>query len=167
MASVPQLLCQILAVLLVAVGMAGAVLPLLPGIPLIFFGLWLFAGVDHYRHLGWGWLLCIAAIGLFGLALDFASAALGAKRVGASPRAIFGALIGTLVGVFFGLPGLLLGPFFGALLGEISAGRTFGQSANAGIATWIGLLFGTVAKLAASIMMVMVFAAVWWWHRQP
>lgn len=166
MDSVPQLLLNLLAGLLVMVGLAGAVVPMLPGLPLIFFGLWLLAGVDDYRHVGWGWLLGIAGIAAFGLALDFLSAALGAKRVGASVRAISGALLGTIVGLFFGLPGLIFGPFFGALVGELSTGRSIRQSANVGIATWLGLIFGTVAKVAASIVMVVVFAAVWWWHRQ-
>ena len=165
MESVPQLLLNILAGLMVIIGLAGAVVPALPGIPLIFFGLWIFAGVDHYRHVGWGWLLCIAGVAVIGLMLDFAAAALGAKRVGASTRAVSGALLGTFVGLFFGLPGVLLGPFLGALIGELSAGRSVAQSANAGVATWVGLLVGTVAKVAASIVMVMVFATVWWWHR--
>ena len=166
MVSLSQLLLDLLAGLLVVVGLAGAVVPMLPGLPLIFFGLWLFAGVDHYRHVGWGGLLCVAGVAAFGVALDLLSAALGAKRVGASARAIAGALLGTLVGLFFGLPGLLFGPFCGALIGELSTGRSVGQATNVGLATWIGLLFGTVAKVASSIVMVVVFAAVWWWHRQ-
>src|SRR5579871_5451360 len=104
-----HLLLDTAAVVLVVGGLAGAVVPMLPGLPLIFFGLWIIAALDQYRHVGWGWLLCIAAIGSLGLLLDFAAAALGAKRVGASVRAIVGALLGTLVGLFFGLPGLVFG----------------------------------------------------------
>jgi uncharacterized protein YqgC (DUF456 family) len=140
------------------------VVPMLPGIPLIFGGIWLAAAVDHYQHVGSGWLIAIGSIAAVGLVLDLTAAALGAKRVGASARAVSGALIGTLVGLFLGIPGLILGPFIGALVGELSAG---GSSTHVGNAAWIGLLFGTLIKLAASIMMVVLFAAAWWWNRQP
>jgi uncharacterized protein len=161
------LLLNGIAAVLIIVGLAGAVVPMLPGIPLIFGGLWIVAGVDHYQHVGRGWLIGIAIIASIGLGLDFGAAALGAKRVGASAQAVSGALIGTIVGLFFGLPGLLLGPFVGALVGELVAGRSLQRSTHVGIAAWIGLIFGTVIKLAASIMMVVVFAAAWWWNRQP
>jgi uncharacterized protein len=157
-------LLNVIAAILIAVGLAGAVVPMLPGIPLIFGGLWMLAAVDHYRHVGSGWLIAIACIAALGLALDFAAAALGAKRIGASPQAVSGALIGTIVGIFFGIPGLILGPFVGALIGELAAGRSLERSAHVGFAAWIGLIFGTVAKVATSIMMVVLFAAVWWWR---
>ena len=159
-----HILLNAIAAALIVVGLAGAVVPMLPGIPLIFGGLWIVAVVDRYQHVGWAWLIAIACIGVFGFALDLAAAALGAKRVGASAQAVSGALIGTLVGIFFGLPGLILGPFAGALIGELLAGRSLERSTHVGLATWIGLIFGTVAKLAASIMMVVLFAAAWWWN---
>jgi uncharacterized protein len=158
---------NIIAAIMILIGLAGAVIPLLPGIPLIFGGVWIAAAADHYRHVGRGWLIAIACVGAFGLALDFGAAALGAKRIGASAQAVSGALIGTVVGIFFGIPGLLFGPFVGALIGELAAGRGLQRSAHVGFATWIGLIFGTVAKLATSIMMVVLFAAAWWWNRQP
>jgi uncharacterized protein len=136
------------------------------GIPLIFGGIWLAAALDHYQHVGSGWLIGIGSIAAVGLLLDLTAAALGAKRVGASAQAVSGALIGTLVGLFLGIPGLIVGPFIGALVGELSAGGSMQRSTHVGIA-WIGLLFGTLIKLAASIMMVVLFAAAWWWNRQP
>lgn len=160
-----ELVLTILGAILVAVGLLGAVLPLLPGIPLIFLGIWLIAGVDHYRHLGAGWLVGVAAVGTVGVLLDLLAGALGAKRVGASPRAVWGTLIGTLIGLFFGLPGLLLGPFLGALAGELSVGQTMERSARVGIAAWMGLIFGTVAKLVASVVMVSMLALAWWLNR--
>ncbi|HEX3603949.1 MAG TPA: DUF456 domain-containing protein [Steroidobacteraceae bacterium] len=154
----------VVAAALILVGLAGAVVPMLPGIPIIFGGIWLIAAVDHYQHVGSGWLIGIGIIAAVGLILDFAAAALGAKRVGASAQAIAGALIGTVVGLFLGIPGLIFGPFVGALIGEYLAGRTLERSAHVGIATWAGLVFGTLMKLAASIMMVVLFAAAWWWN---
>jgi uncharacterized protein len=153
-----------IAAVLMLVGLAGAVIPMLPGIPIIFGGIWLAAGVDHYRHVSSGWLIGIGIIAVVGMLLDFAAAALGAKRVGASAQAVAGALIGTVIGLFLGIPGLVFGPFVGALIGELIAGHDLQRSAHVGIATWAGLIFGTLMKLAASIMMVVLFAAAWWWH---
>ncbi|HXP65529.1 MAG TPA: DUF456 family protein [Steroidobacteraceae bacterium] len=161
------MLLNAIAAILIVVGLAGAVVPMLPGIPLIFGGLWIVAAADHYQHVGSGWLIAIACVAVFGLAMDFGAAALGAKRVGASARAVSGALIGTVVGIFFGIPGLIFGPFAGALIGELSVGRGLERSARVGFATWIGLIFGTVAKVATSIIMIVLFAAAWWWNRQP
>lgn len=152
------------AAALIAVGLFGAVVPALPGIPLVFGGIWLMAYVDGFRHLGWGWLLWIALLGAGGMALDLVSAALGAKRVGASARAVWGALIGTAVGLFFGLPGLLLGPFLGAVLGELSATGNLERATRVGVNAWIGFVLGTTAKLVASVSMVALAAAAWWWN---
>ncbi len=113
----------VIAAVLIAVGLVGAIVPLLPGIPLIFGGVWLIAGLDHYRHLGLWWLIGIALIGAVGLAMDLLAGALGAQRVGASRQAVWGAMIGTVIGLFFGLPGLLLAPFIGALAGETHLGQ--------------------------------------------
>jgi uncharacterized protein len=158
---------DLIAALLIAAGLACAVLPMLPGIPLIFGGIWLAAGVDHYKHVSTGWLIGIAGIAALGMLLDFVAGALGAKGVGASAQAISGALIGTVVGLFLGIPGLLFGPFVGAVLGELSSGKGLARSTHVGVAAWIGLVFGTLVKLAASIMMVVLFAAAWWWNRHP
>lgn len=158
-------LLYVVAATLILIGLVGAVVPALPGIPLIFAGIWLIAGVDEYRHLGLWWLVGIALIGAVGLTVDLAAGALGAKRVGASRQAVWGALFGTVVGLFFGLPGLLLGPFFGAVLGELSAGGGVLRSTHVGVGASIGLIFGAVVKLVASLTMVALFGAGWWWNR--
>jgi hypothetical protein len=148
----------LLAAGLIIGGLAGTVLPMLPGIPMLFGGIWLAAAVDGYRHLGTGWLLTIGALGALGVLVDFAAGTMGAKRVGASPRALWGATIGTVIGMFMGIPGLVLGPFVGALLGELSAGTSVLRSAHVGVGTWIGLLAGTLVKLVISFLMVGLFA---------
>jgi uncharacterized protein YqgC (DUF456 family) len=96
---------------------------------------------------------------------DLLAGALGAKRMGASKRAVGGALAGTVIGIFFGLPGLLIGPFVGAVLGELSTGNTVQRSTEVGVGAWIGLIFGTIIKLVASVVMVALFGAGWWWNR--
>jgi uncharacterized protein YqgC (DUF456 family) len=147
----------VLAALLMIAGLAGAILPALPGIPLIFGGIWLAAAVDHYRHLGLWWLLVIGALGAIGVIVDVVASALGAKRVGASRLALWGAAAGTVIGMFFGIPGLLFGPFLGALGGELASGNSVLRSAHVGVGTWLGLLFGTLLKLVISLVMIGLF----------
>ncbi|HEX3848169.1 MAG TPA: DUF456 domain-containing protein, partial [Steroidobacteraceae bacterium] len=151
-----------IAAVLIVVGLCGALVPILPGIPLMFGGMWLAAAVDRYRHLGRWWLLGIALVGAAGVVLDLVAGALGAARVGASRQAVWGALIGTGVGFFLGLPGIVLGPFVGALVGQLSVERNVARAAEVGMGAWIGLIFGTVAKLTASLVMLGLFALGWW-----
>jgi uncharacterized protein YqgC (DUF456 family) len=147
-----------LAAVLMIGGLAGTILPALPGIPMLFGGIWLVAAVDRYRHLGLWWLLGIGVLAIAGVVIDFVAGTLGAKRVGASPRALWGAGLGTLAGMFFGVPGLLLGPFLGAVGGELMAGTSVLRSTHVGLSTWVGLLFGTLLKLVVSCMMLGLFA---------
>jgi uncharacterized protein YqgC (DUF456 family) len=160
-----HVLLDMFALALIAGGLVAAVLPLLPGIPLIFGGVWLIAATDGYRHIGLWWLLVIASVGAVGLSMDLLAGALGAKRVGASKQAVWGALVGTIAGLFCGLPGLLFGPFLGAVIGELSAGTSVERSARVGVNAWVGLIFGTLFKLVAALMMVAMLGAAWWWNR--
>lgn len=146
-----------LALLLIGMGLAGTVMPMLPGVPFVFLGMWLAAWTDGYERIGVFTLVLLGVLCVLAMVLDFAAAAMGAKKVGASPRAITGATLGSIVGVFFGLPGLLIGPFAGAVLGELSAQRSLQQATVVGVASWVGLLLGTIAKLALSLAMVGIF----------
>ena len=103
---------------LILVGVAGVVLPALPGVPLVFAGMLLAAWADHFTLIPVWVIVVLAVLTAFALAIDIVATMLGAKRVGASKLAIAGAALGTLVGLFFSIPGLLLGPFIGALAGE-------------------------------------------------
>lgn len=153
-----EIALYVLAVLLMVGGLVGNILPALPGIPMIFGGIWLAAAVNQYQHVGLWWLVVIGLLGTLGVIVDFVAATLGAKRVGASPLALSGAGLGTLIGMFFGIAGLLLGPFAGALLGELASGTSVLRSAHVGAATWMGLLFGTLIKLVISFIMIGLFA---------
>ena len=154
----------IAGVLLVAVGIAGIVFPALPGHVLIFAGLFLAAWADNFGRVG-GWTLAlIGVIGALSYTVDFVAAALGAKRVGASPRAVVGASLGTLLGIPFGLPGVLLGPLAGAVLGELSVHRQWGRAAGVGLAAWIGFLIGTVVKVGLAFAMIAIFIAALFWR---
>jgi uncharacterized protein YqgC (DUF456 family) len=151
-------LLWVLAVLLVLVGIAGTILPALPGAPLVGIGLVLAAWADRFEKVGWFPLVVIGVLAVLTLVVDFLATMMGAKRVGASGLALFGAAVGTIAGLFFGLPGVILGPFVGAVVGEYLARRNHEQAVKVGVGTWIGLLLGTAGKLALIFMMIGVFA---------
>ena len=146
-----------LAVVLVLIGLAGTVLPVLPGAPVLFVGLLLAAWAEDFAHVGPVALSAMAVFALLSYGVDFAAGARGAKRFGASKRAIIGATLGAVVGLFFGLPGILLGPFAGATIGELSARRSLGEAGRAGLGATLGLAIGAAAKLAMALSMVGLF----------
>ena len=150
-----------LAIVLVVVGLAGVVLPGLPGPVLIFAGLLLAAWADGFVRVGIGTIVVLAVLTVATHFVDLVTMALGMKRVGATRRAAAGAAIGTIAGLFFGLPGLIIGPFAGAVLGELTAHRDLGRAGRAGIAAWLGFLVGTVVKIALAFAMVGVFLTAW------
>jgi len=147
----------VLAALMVIAGVAGSVLPALPGVGLVFGGLVVAAWADDFQRVGWITLTLLGVLTVASFAIDFAATALGAKRVGATRLAIFGAALGALAGLFLGIPGLILGPFVGAVIGEILSHGEWRKATQAGIATWMGLLFGTLAKLALVFTMLGIF----------
>jgi uncharacterized protein YqgC (DUF456 family) len=146
------------AVLLVLTGLAGSVLPALPGVPLVFAGLLVAAWADDFTRVGTVTLVLLGLLTLLSFAIDFAATAMGAKRVGATRLAVVGAALGTLGGLFLGIPGLILGPFVGAVIGELMSHGEMQRATRAGVATWIGLLFGTLTKLALVFTMIGIFA---------
>jgi uncharacterized protein len=155
-----QILFLIMAGLIVAAGLVGLVLPAFPGAILIFSGFLLAAWAEGFTHIGFGTLSALGVMALLIYAVDFIAGALGAKRFGASTRAIVGASIGAVVGLFFGIPGVLLGPFIGAVLGELSVQRNLIAAGKAGIGTTIGLALGVAAKLAVALSMIGLFMVI-------
>lgn len=149
------------AVLLVLIGLVGTVVPALPGPPLVFAGLLLAAWADGFQHVGWPSLIVMALLLLATIAVDLLASALGARHVGASPLAVAGAVLGTLVGLFFGLPGLLLGPLAGAMLGQFVSRPDWRQAGKVGLATWLGLLVGGAVRAALTLSMIAVFAVAY------
>ncbi|QJR09745.1 hypothetical protein DSM104443_00795 [Usitatibacter rugosus] len=144
---------------LVLVGLAGLVLPVLPGILLVFAGLVVGAWADDFAKVGpWG-ITIIGLLAAVAFAVDFLASLVGAKRVGASGLALFGAGLGALVGLLFGVPGLILGPFIGAVGGELIARRDLVRAGKVGLATWIGMVLGAVTKVILAFMMIATFAA--------
>jgi uncharacterized protein len=162
----PQSIYYAIAVLLVAVGVLGVLLPALPGLPLVSAGMLLAAWADGFERIGTGTLVALGALTALSLLIDFWATAIGAKRVGASRTAIAGAVAGTFAGLFFGPIGLFAGPFIGALLGELWARRgtdraRLGHATKVGVGTWIGIVFGVALKLMLAFAMICIFAWAW------
>ena len=152
-------LYYVIAGLLVTVGLAGTVLPVIPGAALIFAGLLLAAWADGFAHVGAAGLAIIGTLGVLAFVADFLASLLGAKRVGASPQALLGAAAGGLIGLFFGIPGMILGPFAGAVLGEFLARRRLLQAGKVGLGTWLGLVAAAVVKVIIAVLMIATFVA--------
>ncbi len=154
------LLLWMLAAILVVIGFAGLVLPALPGIILIFSGLVVAAWAEHFVYVGWKTITVLALLAFFAWLIDLISGVLGAKKFGASSYALIGASIGAVCGIFFGIPGIVAGPFFGALLGELIARRDLKDAGLAAIGTWLGLLAGSAIKIAIAFTMLGLFLLV-------
>lgn len=157
----PQSLYYVLAVVLILVGIAGVVLPALPGLPLVFLGMLLAGWAGDFQQIGWGVLVVLGLLTLVSVGVDVFATVIGAKRVGASRKALLGAVLGTFAGLFFGPIGLFAGPFVGALLGELWHSRELGQAAKVGLGTWLGIVVGVVLKLGLAFAMLGLFLFAW------
>jgi uncharacterized protein YqgC (DUF456 family) len=146
-----------LVVLLIVAGIAGTLLPMLPGTALVFAGLLLGAWIDDFTRVSGLTVGVLGVLTLVSWAVDYLSGLLGAKKVGATPQAVVGAAIGTLLGIFTGLWGLIFMPLAGAAIGEYIAIRDLVQARRVGIATWIGMMVGAVMKIAITFLMIGVF----------
>lgn len=153
----------VVAVLLVIVGLAGAVLPVIPGVPLMLVGLILMAWLDGFVHVGWSTLFWLTGLAMLSVIIDFLATAEGARRFGAGRHAILGATLGLLIGFFFGIPGILFGPFVGAVVGHLLGKANIDASVRAGIGASIGVVIGTGAKVVIGAIMLIWFALAWWW----
>jgi len=153
------ILLWLLAVALVIVGLAGVVLPGLPGHVLIFAGLALAAWADGFARVGMPTLAVIGALALASYVIDVVATVLGVRHLGASSRAMTGAALGTLLGLFMGLSGIIVGPFLGAVLGELTVQGDVVQAGKAGVAAWIGFAVGAAVKVAIAFVMIGVFLA--------
>ncbi|MEO6271367.1 MAG: DUF456 family protein [Lautropia sp.] len=149
----------ILAVALLAVGVAGTVLPALPGAILVLTGIVLAAWIEDFTRVTGVTVAIVTVLAIVSWIVDYAAGVLGAKRAGASKEAIGGALIGTVLGIFTGLWGLIFMPFVGAVAGQYLVDRDLIRARNVGIGTWVGMAVGMVAKLSLTFLMIGIFIA--------
>jgi len=157
------ILWWLLVGVLIAAGLVAAVLPVIPGPILIFAGILLAAWIDGFDYLGVWSLGILALLAVIAHALDIIAGVGGARAVGASRNALLGVGLGTVIGIFFGLPGILLGPFLGAVVGEMLNVKDFYHATRAGVGAWFGVIIGMAAKLAISFIMVGWFLILRFW----
>lgn len=160
-------LWYVLAGVLIVIGLLGIVLPVLPGLPLVFCGMLIAAWNNGFEAIGVWTIVFLGALTLFSFVIDFFSTAVGAQRVGASRKAMAGAVLGTVGGLFFAPIGLFVGPFAGALAGELIHLRRLdrdglGQATKVGVATWIGIVLGVALKMALAFAMLALFVLAWY-----
>jgi len=154
------LILWIAGAILTVTGLAGMLLPFVPGAPFLFLGLLFGAWAEGFRYVGLGTLLILAGMAALTYLVEFVASILGVKKYGGSRRAIMGAALGGLAGIFLGVPGILLGPLVGAVLGELSLQRSLDQAARAGFGTVVGMAVGVAGKLAIGIAMLGLFLLV-------
>lgn len=153
----------VVSVLLIVAGLAGTVLPALPGTALVLAGIVLGAWIDDFTRVGWVTLTVVGVLAVLSWVLEYLAGLMGAKRAGASPLALVGATVGTVAGLFMGLVGVLVLPFVGAVVGELIARRDQMHALKVGVGTWLGLMLGMLAKVVLCLMMVGVFVVALFW----
>ena len=147
-----------IVLIIMLIGLIGSVVPVLPGTPVV-----LIAAICHRLYFGEAsisnlFLIVLILLTILSLVLDFIASTLGAKKFGATWRGMTGAVIGGLIGLFFNIPGIILGPFLGAMILEMTGGKEFKIAAKAGAGAVIGLLLGVVGKFSICVMMIALFA---------
>ena len=151
----------IVTLLIMVVGLVGTVMPVIPGILLIYAGYLLYGFATGWQAYGLAAIVWWSVVAALILLLDFYAGAIGAKRYGASRSGTWGSLIVGLIGTLAaGFPGLILGPFVGAALGELVRGRSYREALRSGWGTFMGFLFGSVVKIALGVAMIGTF--IWW-----
>ena len=152
-------LLWVLCVALIVLGLAGTVLPLLPGTLLVWGGIVLGAWIDDFARVGTTTVVVVSVLAVLAWALDYVAGLMGAQKVGASKQALLGAAVGTVVGLFMGLVGVLFMPLVGAAIGEYIARKDQTRAVKVGVATWVGIMVGLIAKVVLAFIMVGIFVA--------
>jgi uncharacterized protein YqgC (DUF456 family) len=149
----------ILCVALILLGLAGTVLPVLPGTVLGWGGIVLGAWIDDFARVGMTTVVVVSVLALLAWGLEYVAGLMGAKKAGASKLALMGAAVGTVLGLFMGLVGVLFMPLVGAAVGEYLARKDHARAVKVGIATWVGIMVGLIAKVVLAFTMVGIFGA--------
>jgi uncharacterized protein YqgC (DUF456 family) len=159
-----QIIGLVLALLVMFIGCLGSVLPGIPSTPLV-----LIAAIGHKIYfkaasIGWIVIALLVLITALALVMDYLATVYGAKRFGATKKGMAGAIVGGIIGLFFNLPGILFGPFIGAVIFEMIGGREWKPSAKAGVGATLGLFAGAVGKLFCCFSMLALFVVGVLWN---
>jgi uncharacterized protein YqgC (DUF456 family) len=150
-------LLWLLSIALIVAGVAGTVLPALPGTLFVLAGIVLGAWIDDFTRVGGGVLTLVMMLAVLAWVLDYVAGLLGANKAGASRQAIIGAALGTVAGLFMGIVGVLFMPLVGAAIGEWLARRDHARALHVGVATWLGIMAGLVSKVVIAFVMIGIF----------
>lgn len=151
----------ILAFACLLIGILGCILPGLPGTPIAYAALWIAQATDRVDF-SWQLLLIWGIVTIVVSALDYIVPAWGTKRFGGTKWGVWGSTLGVIVGLFFGAVGVIVGPLLGAILGELLGGKDTRAALKAGWGSFVGILFGTVAKLiCCGLMTLHLIQAIW------
>ncbi|HSW57563.1 MAG TPA: DUF456 domain-containing protein [Dehalococcoidales bacterium] len=152
----------VLCSLMMLAGLAGIILPFIPGVPLAWLGLFIYAIGTGFERISIFTTVVFFILTLLTLVLDLISPMLGAKKYRASKWGIIGATLGLPAGILFlGFWGIILGPFIGALLGELISRRKGSLAFKSAFGTVIGFLAGTLVKIVIVLIMMGFFIASW------
>lgn len=148
----------ILACLFFAAGIAGTVLPGLPGAPLIWAGMLVYGLFTKFNDLSTAFFVGQALAVALIFVIDYAAGAWGVRRYGGSRYAVIGSLAGILLGILLmGPAGIVFGPFVGAVVGELINKKTLDQAIRSGVGTLLGLAGGLVLKVGVEVGMIIWF----------
>ena len=144
---------------LIVLGLAGTVLPVVPGTVLVWGGIVLGAWIDDFTRVGTTTVVVVSVLAVLAWGLDYVAGLMGAQKAGASKQALLGAGLGTVAGLFMGLVGVLFMPLVGAAVGEYLARKDQARAVKVGVSTWIGIMVGLIAKVVLAFIMVGIFVA--------
>lgn len=153
----------IISSILMLLGLAGSILPILPGPPLSFIGLFLLALLKHFSPpLTPTLVIILAIVTILVIVMDYVIPLLGAKKYGASKWGVWGSVLGMAIGIFWSPFAMLLGAFIGAVVVEWLVGKTKGEALRAGWGVVMGTLFATILRLGVAGMMTCYFVLALW-----
>jgi uncharacterized protein YqgC (DUF456 family) len=154
-----ELLLLVISFLVMFIGVVGAIVPMIPGPPLVLAGAFIYAAFTKFSVVGWKVLLVLAVLAAVGVGLDYAAWALGAKRMGASRLGMWFGALGLVVGLFppFLPWGILVGPLVGVGVGEAIAKRRAKPAVRASAGSLAGVLLGVFVKLFICFLMIGIF----------
>jgi uncharacterized protein YqgC (DUF456 family) len=148
----------IICAILLLVGLVGVVMPYLPGIPIAWLGLFIYAIGTDWERISVTTIVVFAALTVLALLMDYIAPLLGAKKYKASKWGMIGASVGLFLGIIiFQMWGIIVGPLLGALIGELLSGKPAGEAFKVSLGTLVGFLFGSLMKIVLILVMAGFF----------
>jgi len=156
-----EVLLIILGIIMLLAGLAGCILPAIPGPPLAYVALLLLEFAEQ-APFSLEFMIVLLLIVVVVTLLDFYVPVWGTKKFGGSKYGTYGSIAGLIIGLFFSPVGIIIGPFLGAFLGELIGGKKAEEALRAGLGAFVGFLAGTFAKLAVTLVMAFYFFKESW-----